>query len=286
MKIYLLLFIFLVSQVSIYSQDNEEDFKFDPKTSSVIPKFLGKIIRIRGTAFAKTDNDKIPLTKDMKIYQGQTLVTEDKSIIKLEMVDKTTLTLGPNSEVNMEKFKYMTQSNRESVINFLRGQVRVHYNVKPEKEKQLRFKTNHVSMGIRGTKILASTLKNDKGHKVKVALLQGKVTLLDSKHKIEQAMLPQTVYESSDYEVIAQEPFKKLDNKDNEYLLGKLTPKDQHFLPFLPLPEGVITNDVIEDANSENSNEKSQNYQQKSKPVKNWKDTLKKLNNNLKKQTD
>lgn len=278
---------FLTFSSNLVAQDEESEFTYDKKSGSVIPKYLGKISLIKGSAFAKDlGGDERTLKKGDKIYKGETVRTIKASILKIEMVDMTIVTVGVNSALNFEKFKYKTKKDREAVINLLKGQVRTYFKVKSKKPEQLKVKVGQVSMGVRGTKILANYFKNSKGDQVtQVALIEGKARLYDKASDHEEYMGRGDHYVSilkNDGTSVKREKLalnaaalKRLDSKEVNEQTG--------FRPFL-LDFNSNDLDQSEDGLDEDSDaSKNGTRSGMSKKNKNWKETLKKLNSTLKK---
>jgi len=153
------------------------DYKFDSKSSTMIPKFAGQILLQRGETFVlKKNGKKFKAFKGTKVYNGQIIINKKKSIVKLKLVDQTILSLGPSSKLRIDKFVFRTQQDRDSIITLLNGKLRSHYRVKSKKKDQLRINIGKVaSMGIRGTKVLANLING----KVNLALLEGKAEVTD-----------------------------------------------------------------------------------------------------------
>ncbi len=171
-KIFIISLSLLISLTSnVFSAENDKDWTFDPKTSTLIPKYLGKIKAITGKAIIG-DRD---LKKGSKIYNNDLIQTMEKSFIVMEMIDLSVVTLGPQSEFKVENWAYRTKNDRNAQFNILKGQWRALIKSKSIDPDQLKIKTPLISMGVRGTELMVNSLDIDGKQITQVALLEGAV---------------------------------------------------------------------------------------------------------------
>lgn len=179
----LLLAALVVMSSALTAQD--KDWKFDPKTSSLIPNYLGTVKVLRGAAIA---GDR-ELAKGSKVYAHDLISTKDKSLAVVEFIDQTTITMGPNSEFTVEKWDYKTKNDREMVVSILKGQLRALFKSKAKNDNQLKIKTPSASMGIRGTEFLVNVLNQGAKEITQVALVEGLIRLFENNDKVHE-MVP------------------------------------------------------------------------------------------------
>jgi hypothetical protein len=91
-------FILIIVFLGLYlpgleAKGPDKDWVFDPKTSSLIPKYLGLVKALNGIAVI----GERELKKGSKIYNNDLVQTSEKSFLVIEMIDLTTITLGPKS---------------------------------------------------------------------------------------------------------------------------------------------------------------------------------------------
>lgn len=153
------------------SPGEEKEWVLDPKTSMMIPKFLGKIKVLRGQAII---GDR-ELKQGSKIYNNDLLQTKENSFVVMEMVDLTTVTLGPSSDFKVANWTYRTKNDREAEFNILKGQWRALVREKSKDMDQLKIKTPVVSMGIRGTELMINVLKDKDKDVTQIALVEGSI---------------------------------------------------------------------------------------------------------------
>lgn len=128
----------------------------------------------RGTASVtgpdgKTENIK----KGMWVEEGAIIKTAPKSFVKLSFIDKSSMNVGPKSELKIEKFS----KKDAGVINVLTGKIRSKVTkdyLQMDKEKSKLFvKSKNAVMGVRGTDFMFST--NRKTGNTTTVLFEGSI---------------------------------------------------------------------------------------------------------------
>lgn len=279
--------LLIIAVPSTWAQ--ESDFSFDPKTKAVIPKFLGKVLLLKGQASATSaKGEQRPLKIGEKLYLNDNVQTELSSFLKIEMVDSSLITLGPESTLKFEEFKYRTKEDRDSVYNLIKGQLRTQFRVKAPKEDAIKVKTGQVSMGVRGTEFVVNSKMNSRNERVsEVVLLSGKIHLFDRAHKKEYTMKPRDHYISIESAISGQGRGmqEELDDKTFEQLKGQKLDPRRHFTPLLSFHEMAQTAS-LDTSSRKNSDrgpasvgieEDSEDYT----PTRSWKSTLNELNKRL-----
>lgn len=115
---------------------------------------------VRGDAsFLNPDGEKDKIKKDMWLKEGAIVTTSEKSFVKLAFIDKSSMNVGPKSELKIEKFS----KNEAGVINVLTGKIRSKVTkdyLDMDKDKSKLFiKSRNAVMGVRGTDFLFSANK-------------------------------------------------------------------------------------------------------------------------------
>ena len=141
-KIYLILIFVLASFFAFSSQET---------------KNVAKVKVKRGLASALApDGTKTEIKKGMWIKEGSIIKTGDKSFVRLSFIDKSSMNIGPKSELKIEQFS----KDKPGVINVLTGKIRSKVTkdyLQLEKDKSKLFiKSKSAVMGIRGTEFLFS----------------------------------------------------------------------------------------------------------------------------------
>ena len=185
----------------------DKDWTLDPKTSSLIPKYLGLIKVINGKAIIGERD----LKKGSKIYNNELIQTAEKSFVVIEMIDLTTITLGPKSDFKVENWSYRTKNDRDAVFSVVKGQWRALIKSKSKDDDQLVIKTPIVSMGVRGTELMVNVTTVGTKEVTQVALIEGHVHLQGERPELDQDLVP------GDHAVIVknQNGFEHKDRKLN-----------------------------------------------------------------------
>ena len=200
-----------------FAAENDKDWTFDPKTSTLIPKYLGKIKALTG----KVNIGDRELKKGSKVYNNDLIQTSEKSFVVLEMVDLTIVTLGPNSDFKVENWEYRTKNDRNAQFNIIKGQWRAFVKSKSVDADQLKIKTPLVSMGIRGTELMVNVLNIEGRDVTQVALLEGAVHI-EGDHP--QDMVP------GDHAVIVKSD-KGMEHKDRKIKDSEMNSYKEFMLP-------------------------------------------------------
>lgn len=161
----------------------EKDWTLDLKTSTLVPKYVGTVKELRGEVKVE---DRL-LQKGAKVYPRDVIKTDDKSFLKLELIDETQITLGPKSEFQVEKWAFRTKNDRDAVFFLMRGKMRAEIKSKARKRDQLQIKSPLVAMGIRGTELMVNNNFQQSKEITQVALLKGSLhlTLQELKEKLD-----------------------------------------------------------------------------------------------------
>ncbi len=183
MKFFVFIFIFTLT-FFVFAEDN--DHYFDPKTSSMIPKYLGVVKKMKGKVLAE-DRE---LAEGSKVYPSEKIKTSEGSFLIVELVDDTHLSLGPNSEFIMEGWKYRTKNDREGTFKIIRGQIRAFIKSKSKDNDQLKIETKLAAMGVRGTEFLVNESLKDNKNLTQIGLLEGKINLKSDKLNFKKNLIP------------------------------------------------------------------------------------------------
>ncbi len=124
---------------------------------SALAKNVAIVKMVRGSAHSILNGAKLELKKGTWIEEGSTVKTASKSFVRLSFVDKSTMNVGPSSQMKIEKFS----KQEAGVINVLSGKIRSqvskdYLNMDKDKSK-LFVKSKSAVMGIRGTDFIFST---------------------------------------------------------------------------------------------------------------------------------
>lgn len=111
-----------------------------------------KAIIVKGTVNALVDGQSQIVKRGDWLPEGAEILTEAKSFTKLLFIDKSTMNVGPNSQMKIESFP----KEEAGIINLVKGQVRSkvtknYMDIKDKDKSKLFIKTKTAAMGVRGT---------------------------------------------------------------------------------------------------------------------------------------
>lgn len=116
---------------------------------------IAKVVFLRGELKAIALNNTVrALTLKSPIYEGETLVTEEKSYAVIAFNDKSKMTLKAETEIKIEKHRYISPESNENnaVYNLIKGGIRALTGLISKVNKDTyKLKTPTATIGIRGT---------------------------------------------------------------------------------------------------------------------------------------
>jgi hypothetical protein len=269
MKLFLLYSLFILSARAI-----DKDLVLDPKTSTLIPKYMGIVKAVKG----KVVIEDRELKKGSKVYAEDLIQTPDKGFAVIELIDLTTITLGPNSEFKADKWSYRTKNDRDAIFSVVKGQWRAFIRSKSKTEDQIKITTPSASMGVRGTELLVNVHSQGEKAVTQVALLEGAIHLEGNTPEIKKDLKP------GDHFIMAQGP-KGFEQKDlvltadeKKSLNGFEAPDLPKLLERMDLNDGKV--ETLQNLSANKSLPEESEYKTVLKEEKqtDWRENLKKLN--------
>lgn len=118
---------------------------------------IGLVKKLSGTAFAKIPaEDRRPLNKGDKVFQNDTITTESKSSITLQLKDDSLFELGADARLLASKFVYKQNAEEDSVsVRILKGTFRfISGLIAKKKPESMEVETSVATIGIRGTHVV------------------------------------------------------------------------------------------------------------------------------------
>ncbi len=147
---------------------------------------------LRGDVSAIISGKTLKLKVEDWVEDGSVVKTADKSFVKLIFLDKSSMNIGPASEMKIEKFTGKDSGVIDLVKGKIRSQVTKDYLQIQDKDKSKLFiKTKNAVMGVRGTDFMIST----NGVNTAMVLFEGEVVFNNlTNHNISNTeLLEQTV---------------------------------------------------------------------------------------------
>ncbi len=117
---------------------------------------VGFVKSVSGDVFVISSNVSVKAVPNMKIIQGDSIKTSDKSSVGLIFEDDTVVSIGPNSQLEIQSYLFNPVEKELSFIvrmvrgtfSFITGQIA---KLAPRKVK---LETPDATLGVRGTKLL------------------------------------------------------------------------------------------------------------------------------------
>ena len=159
--------------------------------------------------------------KGMKVYEGETLITDKASKVRIMFKDSNQVNLSPDSHLVLTHYKVWKKTKGNVLMDLIKGRVRSRVNQKYKGTETSRFtvKTKSAVAGVRGTDFVVTY---EEGSKVitKVETLTGDVILQDKTKKQSQSV---TAGKYASYVISANDLFD--DQEIQEFVeRGYMTP--------------------------------------------------------------
>ena len=135
---------------------------------------LAKVVFVRGKATKLLPHEKAAtvVTKGEMLPEDTSIVTEDKSIVKIVFPDKSSVNIGPNSKLLVAKIP----KKKANMLNLLNGAIKSAVEKESEKSgNKMIIKTRSAVMGVRGTKF--QTIYNPVNKNTSLVTIEGKVAM-------------------------------------------------------------------------------------------------------------
>jgi hypothetical protein len=147
-------------------------FAMQSTVSNAEPR-IGTAASTRPNVEAVAGGNTQTLSAGSEIYANQTVRTGNRGMADLVFLDKTNLSVGPTSEVRLDKFVYdPTGSSGSVVIQATRGSFR--WVTGSQAKHAYQVSTPHGSLGVRGTVVELLVNKPGEDCVTKLRLVEGK----------------------------------------------------------------------------------------------------------------
>lgn len=127
----------------------------------------------------------MPVKRGEWLLEDTSIVTGDKSFVKLKFEDRSTMNLGPRSKVVIDEMP----SKKANVVNLLTGMIKAEVKKKSQKEtkNKMLIKTRSAVMGVRGTKF--QSIYNPVNKRTALVTIEGKVAMANKKELTDSSQL-------------------------------------------------------------------------------------------------
>ena len=259
-----------------------KDFTFNKETGQAVPKHIGELKIAKGNVFKDLQGSLTPVKEGTKFYKSDRIVTEEKSFVKIIMVDDSVFSIGPNSNIKFDDYQYTDKSNRNMILTLIKGQLRGLIKNKA-KEGDLTIKTKLAVMGIRGTELFINHQTLKSLDVSEFALTEGMVEIKDLKNQKYDLNQGERI-------IIVESPATK-EGAHEKNLLSEAErielKNEENFLPFFTLaaleeksPLAPLFNKLVSEAPPQLP--QRVNSPVETRPAQDWRKNLQKLNEKLK----
>ncbi|TCK09202.1 FecR family protein [Marinobacterium mangrovicola] len=147
--------------------------------AQVLADEIGRVVAVLGSALAERGEQRINLSRDDRLYEGDRLVTLEGSRLKILLRDETTLALGQNTVLELSKYQFDAQQSDVS-LSFLQGAFRCNTGqIGQQKNPNFRIETRSALIGVRGTDFWGGFIFDDD---LGVAMLEGKGVYVENEY--------------------------------------------------------------------------------------------------------
>lgn len=162
-----------------------------------------KVLLVRGsvTKLLPGHKEASPVQKGENLPEDTSVLTADKSVVRLKFSDNSTINLGPKSMVVISKMP----KQEANMINLLTGAIKAEVNKKQTKDNKNKMIVNTRSavMGVRGTKFQA--IFNPVNRNTSLVTVEGRVAMVNKGELANEALAPDSELKKLD-EVLKTDP--------------------------------------------------------------------------------
>jgi hypothetical protein len=201
---------------------------------------VARVTELQGkaTVLAPKEHIAVELKKGDELKQESSILTQEKTLLKLEFMNKTTMTIGPKSKLVIENF----EKGSPGVLRLLSGNIRSQVHAEKTKNRSKLFiKTQTAAMGIRGTDF--NVIYNPKNHITTLVTVDGTVAFpkIDQKDMVAPGSRKVQPLD----ETLLNKVLKKKDSVEvSEGRFSGIIPQHSH--PILPTKISVEQQKVLE----------------------------------------
>ena len=151
---------------------------------SFAAKKVAQIVMLRGNVSMNYKGKKTKLKRNDWVYEHSKVLTKPKSFVRLLFKNKSTMNLGPKSEMEIASFP----QKKAGIVSLIKGQLRSKVSkdiLGRQKGSKLFVKTKTAAMGIRGTDF--QVFFNNVNNVTSLVTFSGNVSMAQLDHKIERS---------------------------------------------------------------------------------------------------
>lgn len=217
-----------------------QDFSFNKETGKAMPNFVAELKLMKGRILRTTGGRPQVVQVGEKFYPNDVVTTDERSTMKLLVVDDTWLAIGPSSEIQFSEFDFREKTDRKITFDLRKG--RLSANVRqPVKSGRVNFRSRYTSMAVRGTKIMMNYREVNGTGVTEYALIEGKALVTDSSGKTQELLAGERlVLLNTEDAADASEQKLRLSQEEIESFTSPDADEDRAIRPFMPFYEPKI----------------------------------------------
>jgi len=113
---------------------------------------IGTIMTIQGKASVNRADKSVKATNGMNLFEGDQIITQNKTKVQIMLNDNTAITIGPHSAFSFEEYLYDGTDSSSVTMKATRGFFRsVTGKIGKLAPERFKVKTNLATIGVRGT---------------------------------------------------------------------------------------------------------------------------------------
>jgi hypothetical protein len=273
--------LFLLTMFFSISALSQMKMSVDPKTSKMKYDVIGEVTSFQGDVFKKTNRSSSNTRLGLKfgVKKGDIISTGRDSFVKINLIDDTIISLGPESIFSFEDYSFDSLTDRDAFFNLLKGKMRIKVKNKIERGN-LKFNTLTMSFGVRGTEFLANQDLKQSGESFEqIALLEGEIELSGKNIELAKSLKPRDHLKLGRY---SNNKIKTRLSKLSSAEVARLEKPIKNNEDFHPFLNDFATADLAGEGSSDFEFKKN-NVELNLKDLKDWKKSLRELNEKYKK---
>lgn len=100
----------------------------------------------------RRDGQRVPVTRGTAVHEGDSIVTGERAMAQLTMVDQARLSLRPNTQFQIEQYADRPDADQGALLNLVRGTLRTFTGlIAARSRERFLMKTKVATVGIRGS---------------------------------------------------------------------------------------------------------------------------------------
>lgn len=151
---------------------------------------IGTLGSVVGKASVLRGGETIKATKGMKVFATDSLITSEKTAVKIIFNEGGTFIAFENANVKIEEYKVKSEGSEvslKSAFNIAKGKVRFFVKPQPNGKNDVKYKTTNAVMGIRGT---SGFIDATTPGQTQLVVLTGKVEVTNPVDPSKSVMVP------------------------------------------------------------------------------------------------